>query len=114
MLIRNISKVSYRVDRFSSTLKQCLADILINEIDDSELKHTSIIDIVVSDDLKKAKVIVSSFIIEIDNLISKLTKAKGFIKKSLAQRMYLKYIPDLIFVKDSLYELNNKIPNKNK
>lgn len=100
--------MSYRLERFSSTLKHCLADILLNEIDNPHLKSVSIADIIVSSDLKKAKIFVDSAKDSPDDLIPELTGAKGFIKKALAKKMYLRYIPELIFFKNENYEIENE------
>jgi ribosome-binding factor A len=104
--------MSHRKERFSSTLKQNLADILMREIDDPFLKYVFISDIIMSPDLKKASVFISSALTpsnsndtgsvpeaDLDEVVSRLTHAKGFIKRALAGRMYLKYVPDLVFIK---------------
>lgn len=105
--------MAHRKERFSSTLRQCLADILMKEMNDPLLKSVFISDVIVSPDLKKAKVFVSSSPVpgfgdsidsdpesDLDRLAARLTNAKGFIKRALASRMYLKYIPELMFIKD--------------
>jgi ribosome-binding factor A len=107
--------MSHRKERFSSTLRQCLADILVKDINDPLLKSVFISDVVVSPDLKKAKVFVSlspapgfgedidwNPKTNLDQLVPRLSNAKGFIKRSLAERMYLKYIPELMFIKDEI------------
>jgi ribosome-binding factor A len=100
--------MSHRIGRFSSTLKQNLADIIINDINNPHLKSVSITEVIVSPDLKKARVYVSCTIggdpkggHDIDDLIRQLTRARGFIRKSLTQRMYLKYVPELFFISNS-------------
>ena len=97
--------MSVRVERFISTLKQSLADILINDINDPRLKSVIVKDIQISSDLKKAHVVIGSTADQIDELLVKLNNAKGFFKKNLAKKMYLKYVPDLSFVGDD----DNKI-----
>ncbi len=99
--------MSYRVERFSSTLKHCLADILVNEADNPRLKAVSISNVVVSSDLKKAKVFVLSAQLPPDDLIKQLTAARGFIKKILARKMYLRYVPELLFIKDEVHGIEN-------
>jgi ribosome-binding factor A len=96
--------VPYRVEKFSSTLKHCLADILLNESDNPHFKSISISDVIVSSDLKKAKIFVYSSRLKSDDLTAKLTAARGFIKKSLAKKMHLKYMPELYFVKNDTCE----------
>ena len=104
----------YRKERFSSTLKHCLADIIINESKNADLKLISISEVLVSDDLKKARVLVSSSSDNMDELMIKLEKAKGFFKKTLAKKMYLKYVPELIFSKDTTDEFFQKISDLNR
>jgi ribosome-binding factor A len=101
--------MSHRIKRFTSTLKHCLGDILLNEIDNPQLQFLSISEILVSPDLKTAKVFISVPGNDVDQLITKLTKAKGFIKKKLPQKMALKYVPELIFLKDPGFELDQKM-----
>lgn len=91
----------HRVERFSSTLKQALADIIMNDIANPLLKSVVITEIIVPPDLKKARVFVNTVTGEdVETLIPQLERAKGFIKRALARKMYLKYVPDLIFVRD--------------
>jgi ribosome-binding factor A len=99
--------MSHRVERFSSTLKHCLADILINEINNPKLKPVVIAEVIVAHDLKKAKIFVAAAVGDVDEIIMHLTKAKGFIKRALAKRMYLKYVPELVFLKDETTEAGN-------
>jgi len=93
--------MSHRIERFSSTLKQCLADILLNDAGNPHLKFVVITDIVVNPDLKKAKVFITisgDSGDTIDAVIRQLDHAKGYIKKILAQKMYLRYVPELVFI----------------
>jgi len=105
--------MSHRKERFTSTLRQCLADILLKDMNDPLLKFVFISDVIISPDLKTAKVFVSLAAVpefadendshpesDPDQLVPRLTKARGFIKRALAERMYLKYIPELMFIKD--------------
>jgi ribosome-binding factor A len=101
--------MTVRKQRFISTLKQSLGDIVLNEMDNPELQFISISEIRMSDDLKKAWIAVSSPTQDIDDIVDKLNKAKGFIKKRLPQKMSLRYIPEIIFQKDSGFELDQKI-----
>lgn len=95
--------MTYRLERVSSTLKQCLADILLNEIDNPQLKTIAILDVVVTPDMKRANIYVSSPLMEERDLLKKLSAARGFIKKTLGKKMYLKYIPELYFINNKGY-----------
>lgn len=94
--------MSHRIERFSSTLKHSLADILLNDAGNPHLKFVVITDILVNPDLKKARVFISipggAGGDTIDTVIRQLDHAKGYIKKLLAQKMYLRYVPDLVFI----------------
>lgn len=100
--------MAYRVEKFTSTLKHCLADVLLNEINNPHIRSVSISEVIVSDDLKKAKIFVYSPQLNPDDLIANLNGASGFIKKKLAKKMYLKYMPDLSFIKDDTCEKENE------
>ena len=97
--------MSHRIERFSSTLKHCLADILLNDAGNPHLKFVVITDILVNPDLKKARIFITipgggsgDSGDTIDTVIRQLDHAKGYIKKILAQKMYLRYVPELIFI----------------
>ncbi len=94
--------MAFRTERITSTLKQCIADILLNDVKDPQLKTVIIKDIQMNNDLKKARLIVTTSLESITDIIIKLDKAKGFIKRNLARKMYLKYVPDLIFIADDV------------
>jgi ribosome-binding factor A len=108
--------MSHRVERFSSTLKHCLADILMNEIDNPHLKNIIISDVITTPDLKKTRIFISSSVDDVKTLLPQLTKAKGYIKRLLARRMYVKYVPDLIFQEDEVIaaslETSSKMENE--
>jgi ribosome-binding factor A len=101
--------MSIRKQRFISTLKHCLGDIILNEIRNPELQLISISEVKISNDLKRAWIYVSSPTHEADDIIKELNNAKGFIKKRLPKKMSLRYVPDLEFHKDSGFELDQKI-----
>lgn len=90
--------MSHRLERFSSTLKQCIADILANEIQNPSLKSVIISDIIVEHDLRSARVFVSSPAGNLTDIVQQLNGAKGFIKRSIGKQMYLKYVPDIKFL----------------
>lgn len=99
----------FRIEKFSSTLKNSLAEIFLNKLNDPGLKIISISNIIVSRDLKLAKILVSSIDVESEELLKKLNNAKGFIKKELSRSMHLKYTPELQFYFDSAYEFDLKM-----
>ncbi|MCP4154078.1 MAG: 30S ribosome-binding factor RbfA [bacterium] len=93
--------MSHRVERFSSTLKQCLAEILLNDINNPHLKTLVITNVVIGPDLKKARVFLTDTNEESGgDFLRHLERAKGFIRRLLAKRMYVKYVPDIVFLKE--------------
>jgi ribosome-binding factor A len=100
--------MSYRIERFASTLKHSLGDILLNELSNPEFHFISISDIVVTKDLRRAKIFVSTPQENRKDIIIKLNRAKGYIKKLLPKKMNLKYIPELDFLEDPGFELDQK------
>ena len=77
----------YRIQRFSSTLKHSLGEILLNELSNPEFRFISISEVSLSNDLKKARVFISSPNDNIDEILIQLKKAKGFIKKLLPEKI---------------------------
>jgi ribosome-binding factor A len=98
--------MSFRVKRFSSTLRHSIADIMLNEVNDPRLKSVIIKDVQIDDDLRKAQIFVSSSTGIDTETLQKLNHAKGFFKRNLVKKMYLKYVPDLTFIGESKNEEN--------
>ena len=104
----------HRVERFSSTLKQNLAEILAHQMNNPHLGFIFISQVIVTPDLKTARIVISSLNCASDNhspeekkqLLAELSKAKGFIKRELAKRMFLKFVPELIFLNEETVTLN--------
>lgn len=101
--------MSHRTEKFASTLKQSLAEILMFESDNPDFKSVSITHVSVTGDLKSAKILVSSYSTDPDGLIDELAKAAGYLKRMLARKMYMKYIPELAFVRDQGFEMDQRI-----
>jgi ribosome-binding factor A len=101
----------FRIERFSSTLKHCVGDILLNEINNPRLKLITILEVNVSKDLKKARIYVSSTNTDYDDFLVQLNKTKGLIKKLLAKKMYLKYVPEITFISGPFLDMEQKIRN---
>jgi ribosome-binding factor A len=80
---------------------------MINDANDPSFKQVSIIEVKPSPDLKKAVVYFSAFG-DLDQILPRLNKAKGFLRKNLADRLYVKFVPDLIFEADQPLSKNEK------
>ncbi|MCP4221272.1 MAG: 30S ribosome-binding factor RbfA, partial [bacterium] len=89
--------MAHRIERFTSTLKTSLADILRNEVNNPRLGSVLITDVVVNPDLKKARIYVCDIVGDDTDIVPELNRAVGFLKRALAKKMYLKYVPELVF-----------------
>lgn len=112
--------MSHRIERFSSTLMHSLAEILLNDVNNPYLKSAAITEVVISPDRKKARVFVkaAAAVAESESedpgeLLRHLERAKGFIKKTLARRMYMKYVPELFFIIDDRSESAEPVTDSN-
>lgn len=101
--------MSHRTEKFASTLKQCLAEILMFESDNPDFKSISLTRVSVTGDLKNARILVSSYLSAPDALIAELKKASVYLRRMLARKMYLKYVPELTFVVDQGFDMDQKI-----
>ena len=106
-------KISNRMNRVDEEFKRELSKII-----DQNLKNPNITGLIsvtkvkTSPDLKYARVYVS--IINSNskkNTLEGLKKASGFIRTELAQRVNLRYTPELIFELDETLEYGAKIDN---
>lgn len=91
-----------RADRVSGLIHEALSTLLQKSIHDPRLESVSITGIKISPDLKLAKVyfVISDHISTKEDALDGFKKAKGFIKYSLAQKLKLRYMPDLQFYYD--------------
>lgn len=103
--------MSHRVEKFASTLKHCLAEVILTEINNPRLQGLSISQVIVPGDLKKAHIYVYSPLENPEVVLQALTKAKGFIKRALAKKMFLKYMPELIFLSSETNGRTNEKEN---
>lgn len=95
---------SRRIERINHLLRQELADLLAREVKDEALSTAliSITDVDTSPDLRTAKVYFSVYGDEdvILQAETHLTRASGFLHRSLKDRLDLRYTPNLEFILD--------------
>lgn len=98
-----------RAVRIGDQLLREIAELLLTTVRDPRVKGITLTGVDLSNDLKHAKVYYS--LIGHDKEVSRiqggLDSAKGFIKRELAARMDLKYMPDIIFKRDLSLEEGN-------
>ena len=103
---------SGRPDRISSLVKRELAILISREMQDPRAQMVSVTAVGLSRDKSTAQVFVISSHPEPDEkdkVIQVLTKASGFLRKKLADRVYLKRIPKLIFTYDDSIEHGSRL-----
>jgi len=100
--------MSYRLEKFASTMKQALGEILMKDSLNPDFKFVSIARITLSGDLKKAEIFISSPLRALADVLQQLRRSQGFIKRQLAKKMILRHMPELQFFADTTRELDRK------
>jgi len=100
-----------RSDRVGGLIKQVLAELLQKHISDPRLTLTTITDVVVSRDLRLAKIYFSTSGGKeaVQGALDGFERGRGFIKRELAQRLTLRYMPDLQFYYDESIDYGARI-----
>ncbi len=91
-----------RSDRVAGLIQQVLAELLQKEISDPRLAQASITTVRMTRDLRIAKIYFATKGEEgaPQAALEGFERAKGFVKRELAQRLGLRYMPDLKFFYD--------------
>ncbi|MFT7558218.1 MAG: ribosome-binding factor A [Flavobacteriales bacterium] len=93
-----------RADRISDAMLKCVADILRQEVRDPRISMANVNSVDVTRDLSYAKVYVTFVGIdseqEIDESISALNAASGFVRSRVAKELNLRTTPRVQFVFD--------------
>lgn len=99
--------MSRRLRQINHLIRQELSDLLAREVNDPRLKGIiSITEVEVSADLRQAKVFISIMGSEEERerAFAGLASASGFLRKTLGERLSLRYIPELRFQQDNSIE----------
>ena len=100
-----------RADRVSVLIQEVLSELLKKNIHDPRLATATISGVKMSRDLRLARIY---FTLYGDSKKSEAAaqgfeSARGFIKRSLASRLGLRYMPDLKFFYDESFDYGNQI-----
>ncbi len=100
-----------RADRVSGLIQEVLSDLLKKDIHDPRLKMATITNVKMSRDLKLARVYFSIFgdSSKAQAAADGFESARGFIKRSIASKLSLRYMPDLKFFYDESFEYGSHI-----
>ena len=91
-----------RADRIGGLIQKILCDILKKEIRDPRLKMTTITGVTVTSDLKLARIYFTTANSKQKKEAATIAfnSARGYIKRTLAHALDLKYMPDIVFCYD--------------
>ena len=108
-------QLSHRQLKIGQQIRFLISNFLIKEdfiFEKFDCKDITIVDVVVSSDLKHAKIYVtinSKF--EHKFLIKELNNKSSFIQRRIASKLSVKFTPKLKFFYDSSFEYSGKINN---
>lgn len=100
-----------REQRVAEAIREELSEVLRTQMRDPRLGFVSITAVDVSSDLSIAKVSVSVLGEEKERkqALQAIKKARGFLRSELAQRMRLRFMPELVFKIDTSIEHSLRI-----
>jgi ribosome-binding factor A len=99
-----------RQGRIKALIQKNLSDILTQELKNSHVGMPSVNDVVVNDDYSVAKVYVSFIGAKYPRQnLEELKRCKGFVRSSLAKKMDIYKVPDLVFIYDEQFEKAAKL-----
>jgi len=100
-----------RADRVSGLIQEILSNLLKKDIHDPRLHMATITNVKMSRDLKLARIYFSIYgdSNKREAAAKGFESARGFIKRSLARKLSLRYMPDLIFFYDDSFDYGSHI-----
>jgi len=99
-----------RQGRVKALIQKNLSDILTREIHNTHIGLPSVNEVVVNDDYSVAKVYVSFLGTKYPHqALLELNKCKGFVRTSLAKKMDIYKVPELVFIYDEQFDKAAKL-----
>ena len=98
-----MAKTGYsRADRVADQIRMEVADILMRKIKDPRVRSVTVTDVELTKDLRIARVFVTAMgtDAETKDVFAGLAKASGFVRSELGRRLTLRYLPEVVFMKD--------------
>ena len=98
-----MTKSTYsRADRVADQIRMEVADILMRKIKDPRVRTVTVTDVELTKDLRIARIFVTTMEQKDHerHVFDGLAKASGFVRAELGRRLALRYLPELIFIKD--------------
>ena len=104
--------MSHRIDKIEHLIKEEISLIFLYKMDDPALSLITITNVKVSPDLKMVKIYLSVFDKGKREIVLEKVKAStGYIRSALAQRIKIRYVPELKFFIDDTIDYVEKIEN---
>lgn len=100
-----------RSDRVSGQIQKVLSEILLKKVKDPRLENASITDVRMSRDLRIARIYFVTFGNKknIEEALEGFKSALGYVKRTLARQLGLRYMPDLKFFYDESFDYGSHI-----
>ena len=100
-----------RKEKVQDAIQEEICDILLNELKDPRIGFVTITGVEMSDDLRYAKVFFSVLGKEEEKKKTRaaLDSALGFIRTLVAERIQLRYAPEIVFKEDNSSEYSSHI-----
>ena len=100
-----------RLSRVGETIRAEISEMLLRDLKDPRIGLVTITEVVMSPDLRHAKVYFSRIGThsESEESLAGLTKASGYIRRELGRRLKLKFAPELRFLHDDSLETGARI-----
>jgi ribosome-binding factor A len=99
-----------RSQRVSHVIREEVSDIILNRLKDPRIGFLTVTDVEVTQDLKLARVYVSTLKDEDrDEALEILESSKGFIRQELGRRVRMKGVPELQFRFDESTRYGDKM-----
>ena len=100
-----------RSERVGGLIQKSLSDILRKDIKDPRLDMVMISGVTVSQDLRHAQIYFTTWggPENRDAALEGFKKAHGFVKRALARKLGLRYMPELKFFYDESFDYGSKI-----
>ena len=100
-----------RSDRVSGQIQKVLSEILLKKIKDPRLENASITDVKMSRDLRIARIyfVASGNKKSMEDAVEGFKSALGYVKRTLASQLGLRYMPELKFFYDESFDYGSQI-----
>ncbi len=98
-----------RSDRVSNQIRRILSEMLLKEISDPRLEMAVITGVKMSRDLKLARIYYSTPTGAQQQATEGFKKARPYIKRMMARRLGLRYMPDIKFFYDESFDYGARI-----